>query len=638
MESNKKDICITAEYIIEECNKLEQRLRNTDEYISPLRWRKEGSKFGLTGIDLPLSFGGSDFKVLDVIKIYEHMGKFNLNFRDVIGGAHVRSLLATKESDQSEHSKKVVEMVVQGEAYVGIVITEPTSGSDFQAMKSKSVKNENGDFILNGEKRFNARLKQATHIILYVLNEDGPSINVFLVPINHKGLEIKSFNAQGLLGNSFGGVSFKDMHVPKEYLIGNQGDGVAIFHKHFLYWRLMQSAAAIGTGKCALDQAASRMLSRDAFGGPIGRFTHLQQDLAQHTAKLYMGSLLVEKIATMFDEGASFKEISKYVPMAKAECIEFALSACDWSMEIHGADGYSTSFTDLGQRVNDLQGLRIADGTTSVMRSQVVRTFYDDRFWKWAVDKSNKKQEGHPDIALRSIPNKNNNLAFIDNYLALVDDKAGGPCVPVLLVNTIQVILNMFKRPLINIDKALEETFQNITELSKGRLSNLEVIQLFHFLVYKYLEDIQFDSRVDYNEFLLNLCMDTFKREDKKPDTIEDGSCPYISKKWNDLDSGLLLTPQPYQIKIISFNVWDKSDELLGRHFILLIDRKDDTITSLDSNRQAIDSVFKLSRIDLENDDNNGSSIDMKGPNPNGDRMIINSVFTFSFKTNSKCK
>ncbi len=159
--------------------------------------------------------------------------------------------------------------------------------------------------------------------------------------------------------------------------------GGKIFREHFLYWRLMQAAAAVGCGKRALKQMAQRIRSREAFGGPIGRFTHLQQALAENTGKLNMASALIREAAKLMDEGEYTKAIP-LVAMAKAEGVEFAWKAADDAMRAFGAEGY-TDHVDLEQRVQDLSGLRIADGPTDVLRQEVVRRVYGDDLWKMAT-------------------------------------------------------------------------------------------------------------------------------------------------------------------------------------------------------------------------------------------------------------
>ena len=156
----------------------------------------------------------------------------------------------------------------------------------------------------------------------------------------------------------------------------------------------MQSAAAIGCGEAALQQMADRIKERHAYGGPIGRFTHLQQPLGEFTTKLQMAMALAREAAVLIDQG-NYDAASPLVNGIKAEGVEIALAAADAAMRAHGALGYSRQ-VDLGDRVRDLMGLRIADGTTDVMRMEVVRSAFGAEFWTMAIRsyKSEEQQSG----------------------------------------------------------------------------------------------------------------------------------------------------------------------------------------------------------------------------------------------------
>ncbi|WP_197171625.1 acyl-CoA dehydrogenase family protein [Novipirellula aureliae] len=370
----------SIESVKSEMEKLAERLQSTGEFSSPNAWRREGATFGLPGLDLPREVGGGGWSASKTLEIFRHAGRHNLNLRDVIGGAHGRPLV---KSD-SALVRKVLNDLVAGSAYVAVAITEPEAGTDMKQMQSKAVRYGDG-FKLTGRKLWNARLREATHVVLYTLAAHGEtgSRSAFLLPIDHPGLRIVDRYAHGLTGNSFGGLEFDDMFVSKDHILGEDGDGGKIFTEHFQYWRLMQAAAAIGCGEAALDQMAERIATRDAFGGPIGRFTHLQQPIGEYLTKLRMAMALAREAADLIDQG-DYKAASPLVDGLKAEGVEIALAACDAAMRSHGAMGYSRE-VDLGDRVRDLMGLRIADGTTDVMRMTVVRERYGYEFWKMAV-------------------------------------------------------------------------------------------------------------------------------------------------------------------------------------------------------------------------------------------------------------
>jgi alkylation response protein AidB-like acyl-CoA dehydrogenase len=371
----------SVDQIKTEIDLLAKELQAEKKLTSPKEWRRRGARFGLPGLDLPKSVGGSDWSAEQMLEVFRHAGRYNLNLRDVVGGAHGRPAIKL----ESDFSKAAVQELIDGRAYFAVAITEEGAGTHTKNIQSRAIRDGNG-FRLIGSKLWNARLRQATHVVLYVqaANARPGKQTAFLLPINHPGLEIVDRYAHGLTGNSFGGLKFDQMYVGPEHLIGEDGDGGDLFEEHFLYWRLMQSAAAIGCGERALEIMAERIRNREAFRGPIGRFTHLQQPIGEQLTKLRMALALSREAARYFDQG-NYDAAEPLVNGIKAEGVEFALEACDAAMRAHGALGYSRE-VDLGDRVRDLMGLRIADGTTDVMRMTVVRDAYGHDLWQMAIE------------------------------------------------------------------------------------------------------------------------------------------------------------------------------------------------------------------------------------------------------------
>lgn len=371
----------SVEFINQKIEETARELQGTEHFINPRAWRKRTASYGLPRLDLPADVGGASWPAVKMIEVFRHAGRYNLNFRDVVGGAHSRPLLNSKNAEVRE----IVRQVGEGNGYVAIVITEPDAGTDIPAIKSSAKKVEGG-FLLSGTKRFNARLSQASHVVIFTQGTTGEKgkLSAFVIPIETPGLKIENLQAHGLTGNSYGGISFENLKVSESSLLGNDGEGMRIFFEHFLYWRLMQSAAAIGTGENALDQMADRIKKRQVFGGPIGRFTHLQQQIGQHKTELRMAMALAKEAAERIDQGDYGKETRAIICGIKAEGVEIALRATDAAARAFGGEGYST-LVDLGDRLRDLNGLRIADGTTDVMRMEVVRQTFGEEFWEMAV-------------------------------------------------------------------------------------------------------------------------------------------------------------------------------------------------------------------------------------------------------------
>jgi alkylation response protein AidB-like acyl-CoA dehydrogenase len=603
--------------VLQQIDRLAERWKGKPELTSPIAWRQASADFGLPGLDLPLEVGGRGFSARQMVEVFEHMGKLSLDMRDMPGGGHVRPLLRSKTPEVRD----VARQVAKGEAYVAVAVTEEDAGSNIRAMKSQAAKVKGG-YVLSGEKMFNARFETATHVVVFARSpvQDSPStkLDAFLLPKDYPGLDYTQLAAHGLHGNSFGGVRFDHLFVPEKFRIGGEGEGGRVFREHFLYWRLMQAAAAIGTGKGALDQAVARMRTRQAFGGPIGRFTHFQQDLAQHTTNLKAASLLVREAAGLIDRG-DYDGAAAIVAMAKGEGVEWALKAADFSMELHGADGYSSDRTDLGQRVRDLQGLRIADGTTHVLRQDVVRHVYGGDLWEMAIgqQKTAAPRAGrHPSTIFTELRNRMSQapktLVSQLKYSGLVKRTGGGPCPTTAAAQLIQGIAAMARRPGLNLDEVMRSLYKDKPALYEGRLTNAQVVDVLDYISTKYLPGVRVELKVDYQR--------TLQPQGKTKD----------STAWTDFDSSLLQAREN-ELKLVSYDTVQPSGFFFGRHFVILKDREDDTLTVVDPVTPMKDHFYRMSRVALPGD-GAGSSLQLVRPGSEGmadaDTLTVNSVFT----------
>lgn len=213
-----------------------------------------------------------------------------------------------------------------------------------------------------------------------------------------------------------------------------------------------------------------------------------------------------------------------------------------------------------------MQGLRIADGTTDIMRQQVVRSTYGDDLWAMTIG-TQDYLGGHSSstnfqefpaavfVAVRNMRTATNPsvVAVQKNYDDMVDIEGGGACPTVAVANLMQglgVLAGLKKS--INLDVAIKESYQQNPTLSKGRLTNLQVIELVKSYQEKYLPQTDVSIRLDSNRFLWN------------PEVIPD------SKIWNDMDSSLL-SVNARELKLVSYSIFDDG-QLIGRHFVILKD------------------------------------------------------------------
>ncbi|OZI10950.1 hypothetical protein CEW92_14315 [Bacillaceae bacterium SAS-127] len=173
----------------------------------------------------------------------------------------------------------------------------------------------------------------------------------------------------GMKGWSYGGFKLNNVAVPVENRLGGDGLGFHVFNDHFNYWRVLMGIICVGAAEKALDQAVEYSKHRTAFGGPIGRFQSVMHKISHNATLLESARLLSYKALDLIDKGQSS---SKESAMAKWFATTTAYQAIDDAIQIHGARGYVREY-GLEQRLRDVRGLMIADGSTDTLKSLIGR-------------------------------------------------------------------------------------------------------------------------------------------------------------------------------------------------------------------------------------------------------------------------
>ena len=347
----------------------------------PIKWGFELKDHQVPVLDLPQFAGGLGCTASEMIHFFDLFGYHSLDLRDVPGAGHARILFNEK------HGRNFIEyakLLASTDAFTAIGITESGIGSDLHSMRTRAIPEPRG-YILRGKKTYISRLRQATHVVVFARTDrtcrTSSVLSAFLLELTRKDIEISDMSPMGLNGVSWGEIEFHDVVIKTKDRIGGEGEGFSLFSKHFSYWRLMIAACALGSARSAIECVAHRLCERAAFGGPIGRFTHLQQELAKHVANIYQAKLLISETAKRMDKGVNCFVDSA---MCKAETIETALSAVSWGMSVYGASGYQTD-SGLEKKLRDLLGRRVADGTTDVLRGQVARSILGEQLYRMSI-------------------------------------------------------------------------------------------------------------------------------------------------------------------------------------------------------------------------------------------------------------
>ncbi len=259
--------------------------------------------------------------------------------------------------------------LVGGEKLASYCLTEPGSGSDAAAMKTRACATSEG-FALTGTKAFISGAGH-TDALVVMARQDDDQIGCFLVPGDAKGVSYgRREDKMGWNSQPTSQINFDAVSIPSHYRIGAPGEGFKIAMRGLDGGRINIATCSIGTAQAALDQAAHWMRERKQFGKRLADFQALQFKLADMATELVAARQMVRYAAFKLDQGDA--EATLYAAMAKRFATDAGFRVCDEALQLHGGYGYMKEFP-LERHVRDLRVHRILEGTNEIMRLIISR-------------------------------------------------------------------------------------------------------------------------------------------------------------------------------------------------------------------------------------------------------------------------
>lgn len=359
-----------------------------EEHIAPNArdWEAEGTipkelwpqlaELGFGGLYVSEEYGGSGLSRLDATLVFEALamscpavGAF-LSIHNMCGG--MIDKFGTEENKQ-----KWLPDLCTMEKVFSYCLTEPGSGSDAAALRTRADKTNEG-YNMNGTKAF---ISGGNYSDVYVTmcrtGEDGPKgISTMVVENGMAGL---SFGANeqkmGWKAQPTSQVQFDDCLVPHENMLGEEGKGFTYAMAGLDGGRLNISASALGGAQNALDLTMQYMSERKAFGKSINQFQALQFRLAEYETKLQAARTFLRQAAWKLDNGAH--DASKFCAMAKLMVTDAAFDVANGCLQLHGGYGYLADY-GIEKIVRDLRVHQILEGTNEIMRLIISRQMIAD--------------------------------------------------------------------------------------------------------------------------------------------------------------------------------------------------------------------------------------------------------------------
>jgi alkylation response protein AidB-like acyl-CoA dehydrogenase len=330
---------------------------------------------GLLGITVPEPYGGAGYDALSAAIIIEEIARVDAAVALLVGShnslcaGHI--LLAANE----QQKQRYLPPLARGEKLGAWALTEPGSGSDAGAMRTRATL-EDRFWVIRGDKQFITQGSTAgTYVIMASTDpaQGTRGISAFIVERDTPGLVIGKIEKKlGVRASDTAALHFDDMRVPQENLLGTLNDGFKDVLAVLAAARIGMAALAVGIAQGALDEALNYAKKRRQFGKPIIDFEAIQWMLADMATECEAARLLAWHAATLRDSGQPFVRIASE---AKLYSSEVAVRSTSKAIQIHGGYGYLKD-SPVERFYRDAKLCEIGEGTSEVQRMVIARELF----------------------------------------------------------------------------------------------------------------------------------------------------------------------------------------------------------------------------------------------------------------------
>ncbi|MCY7294168.1 acyl-CoA dehydrogenase family protein [Alteromonas sp. a30] len=349
-----------------------------DQELAPnaARWDKEhyfpkeviqkAGELGFCGLYCPEDQGGLGLSRLDSSIIFEQLAMGCTATTAMMTIHNMAAWMMTTWGTDS-FKEQWSEALVTGQKIASYCLTEPGSGSDAASLRT-TAKLEGDHYVVNGSKMFISGAGETDVMVVMVrTGGEGPKgISAIAIPAGSDGIIYgKAEEKMGWNAQPTRLVTFEDVRVPVENLLGNEGEGFKFAMKGLDGGRINIATCSVGTAQQALNTAKNYMHERQQFGKPLAAFQALQFKIADMTTELVAARQMVRLAAAKLDGNDAEK--TAYCAMAKRFATDVGTKVCDDALQIHGGYGYIQEYP-LERHLRDVRVHQILEGTNEIMR------------------------------------------------------------------------------------------------------------------------------------------------------------------------------------------------------------------------------------------------------------------------------
>jgi alkylation response protein AidB-like acyl-CoA dehydrogenase len=340
-------------------------------------WKAMSQKpYQYTGMHIPREYGGNPRPLLDQVIIIEEI--------TAVGKSPVSTVLmqitglgtVTIVNNASEELKKnYLSIIARGDKMGSYGLTEPGTGSDAAGIKCQAKK-VNGEYIINGQKRYTSFAHQSAYIILFATTGSGSNdrgISAFILPTDTPGYRVvERRECLGLRGHREEELEFVDCRIPEVNLIGEEGKGLSYALRSLDQTRTTLNAGFIGLARVCLEEAIKYAKVRKTFGKELFHRQALSFPLAEIAAKIDAARLMNYQAAWLHDQG---KKHTVETAKAKLLATQVMLDAANMAIEVYGGFGCITG-TAVERFYRDARIWAFAQGSPQIMDYIISRELF----------------------------------------------------------------------------------------------------------------------------------------------------------------------------------------------------------------------------------------------------------------------
>ncbi len=356
---------------------------SSDQFPMDL-WQKMGD-LGLHGITVPEEYGGADMGYVAHMVAMEEISRASASVA-LSYGAHSNLCINQIKRNGSEAQKqKYLPKLISGEFIGALAMSETGAGSDVVSMKLKAEEKD-GHYVLNGSKMWITNGPDADVMVVYAKTNPemgAKGMTAFIVEKGMKGFgTAQKLDKLGMRGSHTGEMTFDNVEVPKDNILGGLNEGVKVLMSGLDYERAVLAAGPIGIMQAVMDNVVPYIHDRKQFGQAIGEFQLIQGKVADMYTILQAGrSFLytVGKNLDMLDQrGAGHsREVRKDCASVILWCAEKATWMAGEGIQIFGGNGYTNEYP-LGRFWRDAKLYEIGAGTSEIRRMLIGRELFNE--------------------------------------------------------------------------------------------------------------------------------------------------------------------------------------------------------------------------------------------------------------------